>query len=120
MTMNRTQYRAARRLYRDNGAYALHWMSVDARGAFQRLIAQREDIYADIMSFYRSVKSVGDRLTYRHRAVRVDNQLNRSWWAHPDHPRGTVCVLRESAGSTVALAVPQHSYREYSGCFSLL
>ena len=46
--------------------------------------------------------------------------LNKSWWVHPGHPRGTICVLRESDWSTVALAVPQHSYREYSGCFSLL
>jgi hypothetical protein len=68
--MNRTQYLAARRLYRDNGAYALRWMPSDASDAFQRLIAQRDDVYADIISFYRGVQSVADRLTYRHRAVR--------------------------------------------------
>lgn len=35
-------------------------------------------------------------------------------------PRGTICVLRESQGEVLALAVPQHQYREWLGCFSVL
>jgi hypothetical protein len=36
------------------------------------------------------------------------------------HPRGTICVIRYIAGTPQALAVPNHHYREYVGCFSLL
>lgn len=36
------------------------------------------------------------------------------------HPRGTICVLRQFQGSWMALAIPQASYREWLGCFSLL
>lgn len=68
--MNRTQYRQNRRLIRDNGNYALLWMSATDRDAFLHLINQREDIYQDILFFYRSVQSIHDRLTFRHRALR--------------------------------------------------
>lgn len=53
--MNRTQYRLARRLIRDNGRAALKWLDTKAREAMERLIneghatdalAQRADIVA--------------------------------------------------------------------------
>jgi hypothetical protein len=36
------------------------------------------------------------------------------------HPQRTICVLRKYRGAWVALAIPQASYREWLGCFSLL
>ena len=54
--MNRTQYRQARRLIRDNGRYALKWLDAKAREAFdhllfniqdsKELLAERQDIVA--------------------------------------------------------------------------
>ena len=39
---------------------------------------------------------------------------------NPGHPRGTICVLRCVASTYTALAVPQHHFREYAGCFSII
>jgi hypothetical protein len=50
--MTKTQYRAARRLLRDNGRYALRWLDENTRAAFERLehgkdrLAERADIVA--------------------------------------------------------------------------
>jgi len=35
-------------------------------------------------------------------------------------PRGTICVLRNYQGASVALSIPQSHYREWAGCFSIL
>ena len=37
-----------------------------------------------------------------------------------NHPRGTICVLRETEGFLVPLAIPQGEYAEWEGCFSIL
>lgn len=52
--MNRTEYRAARRLIRDNGRYALRWLSAEAFAVMDVLVwgqqkdrlAERADIVA--------------------------------------------------------------------------
>jgi hypothetical protein len=44
----------------------------------------------------------------------------QAFYVHPEHVRGTIFVLRQVAGTWVALAIPQHHYREYAGCFSLI
>lgn len=69
--MTRIEYRAARRLIRDNGTHALRWMTPDTRAAFERLIGQPDDPYAEILFFYRGHEmSIHDRLTFRHRQIR--------------------------------------------------
>lgn len=67
--MNRTEYRLARRLFRDNGKYALTWMPPSTREVFQRLIAQKDDPYDEIEFFLseRPHPSVQSRLTFRQR-----------------------------------------------------
>lgn len=41
--MNRTQYRQARRLVRDNGRYALNWMGERARREMEHLLFNVQD-----------------------------------------------------------------------------
>ena len=41
--MTKTQYRAARRLIRDNGRYALNWMDTATRAAFDHLLFNIQD-----------------------------------------------------------------------------
>ena len=41
--MNKQQYRVSRRLVRDNGQYALSWMSREARDVWEQLIYQGKD-----------------------------------------------------------------------------
>lgn len=42
--MNRTTYRAARRLIRDNGKYATHWMEREVAMHMIDLAQQRDDV----------------------------------------------------------------------------
>ena len=44
MTMTRTEYRKARRLYRENGRYSLRWMSDNARAVFEQLEAGKDHL----------------------------------------------------------------------------
>lgn len=68
--MNRTQYRTARRMLRDNGYYSLRWMSEQARSTFEQLRHQRDDPYAEIAFFFRShATTVGSRLVFRYRFI---------------------------------------------------
>lgn len=41
--MNRTEYRKARRLCRDNGRYALRWLDTAARAAMEHLLFNVQD-----------------------------------------------------------------------------
>ncbi len=41
--MNRTQYRQARRLIRDNGRYALNWFDASTREIFDHLLFNIQD-----------------------------------------------------------------------------
>lgn len=45
--MNKNQYRIARRMFRDNGRYALQWMRKDIGEEMARIIAIRKDDLAD-------------------------------------------------------------------------
>jgi hypothetical protein len=67
--MNRTEYRLARRLFRDNGKYALTWMTPPIREVFQHIINQKDDPYEEIEFFLRGIPypSVRSRLTFRQR-----------------------------------------------------
>ena len=42
--MNRTQYRQARRLVRDNGRFALRWLPADQAAAMSAIIAEPNDL----------------------------------------------------------------------------
>lgn len=37
-----------------------------------------------------------------------------------NHERGTICVARSVNGRIEWLAIPQNSYKEWSGCFSII
>lgn len=58
--MNRTQYRKARRLIRENGRAALKWMDESGRAAMERLIDERNAKNAlaeraDVVAYCQSV-----------------------------------------------------------------
>lgn len=53
--MNRTQYRQARRLIRDNGAYALRWLAPAQANVWRVLLAQRDDRLAEEEFFFRAM-----------------------------------------------------------------
>ena len=38
---------------------------------------------------------------------------------NPGHSVGTICVLRQCAGTWQALALPVTAWREYNGAFSI-
>lgn len=50
--MNRTQYRAARRLVRDNGRFALRWLPADQAEAMNALLAKPTDLIAERADCY--------------------------------------------------------------------
>ena len=50
--MNRTQYRAARRLIRDNGRFALRWLDADQAAAMSAIIANPNDLIAERADCY--------------------------------------------------------------------
>lgn len=50
--MNRTQYRAARRLARDNGRFALRWLPADQAAAMSAIIAKPNDLIAERADCY--------------------------------------------------------------------
>ncbi len=65
--MTRTDYRTARRLYRDNGTASLRWMSPSIAAAMRALLDAPEDPYDDLAFFFRSHKtSPKTRLAFRY------------------------------------------------------
>lgn len=50
--MNRTQYRAARRLVRDNGRFALRWLPADQAAAMSAIIAKPCDLLTERADCY--------------------------------------------------------------------
>lgn len=50
--MNRTQYRTARRMIRDNGRYALRWLPADQAAAMNALLAKPNDLIAERADCY--------------------------------------------------------------------
>ena len=50
--MNRTQYRQARRLVRDNGRFALRWLPADQAAAISAIIAKPNDLIAERADCY--------------------------------------------------------------------
>lgn len=63
--INRTEYRNARRLIRDNGMYALHWMNPTTQLIMETLRYQEMDAYQDIQTFFNSCSDTRKRLMYR-------------------------------------------------------
>ena len=45
--MNRTQYRQARRLVRDNGRFALRWLPADQAAVMEAVTAKTNDLLAE-------------------------------------------------------------------------
>lgn len=50
--MNRTEYRQARRLIRDNGRFALRWLPSDQAAAMNALLAKTNDLIAERADCY--------------------------------------------------------------------
>lgn len=53
--MNRTQYRQARRLIRDNGRFALNWLPADQAAAMNALLAKPDDLIAERADCYETM-----------------------------------------------------------------
>ena len=53
--MTRTEYRKARRLLRQNGRYALRWMTKDHAEIMGSVIAKTNDLLAERADCYRSM-----------------------------------------------------------------
>ena len=77
----RTEYRKARRLFRDNGRYSLKWMTPAQRAVFQALLKQQDDPFAEVAFFFRGHTPAHphDRLRFRyahelHRAHALDTE----------------------------------------------
>ncbi len=68
--MNRTQYRQARRLLRDNGRAALKWLDGMARDVMERLIDERNstDMLAERADVEAYCKRIGTYCTPLHTA----------------------------------------------------
>lgn len=68
MTMNRTQYRTARRLIRDNGRAALKWMDGLTRGVMERLLDEQkaQDMLAERADVVAYCQRVGTHHTALH------------------------------------------------------
>lgn len=66
--MNRTQYRRARRLIRDNGRVALKWLDDSGRAVMERLIDERnaKDTLAERADVVAYCQSVGTHHTALH------------------------------------------------------
>lgn len=69
MPMNKTEYKRARRLYRDNGRYSLRWMSAEARAVFERLESGKDDL-AERASIIAYCRRAGVECNVRHTAPR--------------------------------------------------
>ena len=52
IAMNRTEYREARRLVRDNGRFALRWLPADQAAAMNALLAKTDDLIAERADCY--------------------------------------------------------------------
>lgn len=52
--MDRTTYRQARRLIRDNGAHALRWLAPADAQVMRALASQSDDGYSELLFFKRS------------------------------------------------------------------
>ena len=50
--MNRTQYRQARRLIRDNGRFALNWLPADQAAAMNALLTKPNDLLTERADCY--------------------------------------------------------------------
>ena len=70
--MNRKEYRAARRLIRANGYYALRWMTIDDAATMDhlRLIKNATDPLAERASIIAYCKREGIACNVRHTAQR--------------------------------------------------
>lgn len=53
--MNRTQYRQARRLVRDNGRFALRWLPTDQAEAMNAVLAKPSDLIAERADCYATI-----------------------------------------------------------------
>ena len=63
--MTRTEYRKARRLYRDNGRYSLRWMTDSTRAVFEQLEAGTDHL-AERASIVAYCRRVGCECNVRH------------------------------------------------------
>ena len=69
--MTRTEYRTARRLYRDNGTASLRWMTPDQAAVMRSIIEASEDPYGALVFFFfrpfnGRVPTIPQRLAFRY------------------------------------------------------
>lgn len=67
--MTKTQYRKARRLYRDNGRYSMRWMSESERAVFEQLESGKDQL-AERASIVAYCNRVGCECNVRHTQAR--------------------------------------------------
>ena len=53
--MNRTQYRQARRLVRDNGRFALRWLPADQAAVMEAVTAKTNDLLTERADCYATI-----------------------------------------------------------------
>ena len=69
--MNRTEYRTARRLYRDNGTASLRWLTADHAAVMRSILEAPADPYSELVFFFFSpfdgrVPTIQQRLAFRY------------------------------------------------------
>jgi hypothetical protein len=69
--MTRTEYRTARRLYRDNGTASLRWLTADHAAVMRSIIEAPEDPYGALVFFFfrpfnGRVPTIQQRLAFRY------------------------------------------------------
>ncbi len=69
--MTRTDYRTARRLYRDNGTASLRWLTADHAAVIRSIIEAPRDPYEELGLFFFSpfngrVPTIQQRLAFRY------------------------------------------------------
>ena len=75
--MNRTEYRAARRLIRDNGRYALTWLDKEDRRDWTHLLDAAEDSYSDLVWMKRTMNFTSAQQFLRARYYRFPVLSNK-------------------------------------------
>ena len=66
--MNRTQYRQARRMLRDNGRFALKWLDTKGREVMDALMGAERDKLAERADIISHCQAIGIECNARHTA----------------------------------------------------
>lgn len=72
--MNRNQYNEARKLVRENGAFAYRWMSPQDAHVMHSLVSMPDDAYNELVFFKRSHRA-GSATQWLHARYRLLNRI---------------------------------------------